>query len=103
MRNIRRLTVALGFEDHDVWWTIENVVALPAYRGRGLTGKLIDHVLAEGRRQKLRNTQISFFIGNTVAARAYSKAGFVFDDERRHADFEAAVGVPGICRYVKPL
>jgi ribosomal protein S18 acetylase RimI-like enzyme len=91
------------FEDHDDWWTIENVATLPEYRGRGLVGKLIDHVLAEGRRQALQNTQISFFIGNSAAERAYSKAGFVFDGERRHADFEAATGVPGIRRFLKPL
>lgn len=91
------------FEDSEDLWTIENVATLPAYRGRGLAGRLIEHVLPEGRHLGLSHTQIMFFIGNEAAARAYAKAGFVFNGERRHPDFEAATGVPGICRYLKPL
>lgn len=91
------------FADDEDFWTIENVATVPAYRGRGLAGRMIQEVLPEGRRQGLGQAQITFFIGNEAAARAYSKAGFVLDDERRHADFEAATGVPGICRYLRPL
>jgi translation initiation factor 4G len=94
---------ACVFEGDDDLWTIENVATLPAYRGRGLAGKLIEHALREGRCEGFDKAQITFFIGNDAAASAYSKAGFVLDGERRHPDFEAVTGVPGICRYVKSL
>lgn len=94
---------ACTFENSDDYWTIENIATLPAYRGRGLAGSLVEHVLPEGIRQGLNMAQIMFFIGNEAAARAYAKVGFAFDGERRHLDFESATGVPGICRYLKPL
>jgi len=47
--------------------------------------------------------QITFLIGNDQAERAYANAGFEFAAERRSAEFEAATGVPGLRRYVKPL
>jgi hypothetical protein len=31
------------------------------------------------------------------------KPGFVLDGERRHPDFEAAMGVPGLRRYLRRL
>jgi len=91
------------FEDSENLWTIENVATVSSYRGRGLAGKLIKHVLPEGARQGLSQAQITFFIGNEAAARAYSKVGFVLNGEKRHPDFEAATGLPGICRYLRRL
>ena len=89
--------------DGEDFWTIENVATLPSCRGRGLAGRLVEHVLPEGRRLGLSTAQIIFSIGNEAAANAYAKAGFVFDGERRHPDFEAATGIPGICRYLNRL
>ncbi len=84
-------------------WTIENVATLPRYRRRGLTNALIEHALAEAQRNGARRAQITFFIGNDAAERAYAKAGFQLDGERRHPDFEAATGVPGLRRYARNL
>ena len=50
-----------------------------------------------------RQTHITFFIGNNAAERAYSKAGFQFADEKRHPDFEAAAGTPGLRRFSREL
>ncbi len=87
----------------DNCWTIENVATRPEYRGRGLTGMLIAHALEDGRRQGYTEAQISFLIGNTPAEHAYTKAGFMFANEKRHPDFEAACGSPGMRRFTQKL
>ena len=87
----------------DNWWTIENVATRPEFRGRGLTGLLIEHALEDGRKRGFTDTQISFLIGNEPAERAYYKAGFRFDAEKRHPDHEAACGSPGMRRFKRKL
>jgi ribosomal protein S18 acetylase RimI-like enzyme len=91
------------FEDNDAAWTIENVATLPDHRKRGLAGALIRHVLRDGRAQGLDEAQITFLIGNDAAAGAYANAGFEFFGEKRSAEFAAATGAPGLCRYVRRL
>jgi translation initiation factor 4G len=90
-------------ESDDNLWTIENVATLPAHRGRGLGHALLEEALAEGRAKGFTRAQITFLIGNDPAERLYAGAGFTFDDERRHPDFEAAVGAPGLRRFVRAL
>jgi translation initiation factor 4G len=60
---------------------------------------LIERALEDGRKQGFQEAQISFLIGNEPAERAYYKAGFRFDAERRHPDHEAACGSPGLRRF----
>ena len=84
-------------------WVIENVACRPEHRGQGLTPALIAHALELGRRQGFADAQISFVIGNEPAERAYAKAGFTLVEERRHPDFEAAVGAPGLKRFGQRL
>jgi len=84
-------------------WTIENVATRPEYRGQGLVDILIDRALEDGRLRGLRQAQISFLIGNVPAERAYARAGFRFADEKRHPDFEAACGSPGMRRFTRDL
>jgi ribosomal protein S18 acetylase RimI-like enzyme len=84
-------------------WTIENVATAPDHRGRRLAGRLIEAALARGRRAGFRQAQISFLIGNEPAERAYTRAGFRLAAERRHPDFEAAVGAPGLKKFVQDL
>lgn len=90
-------------ETDDDAWAIENVATLPEYRGRGLAQALLEHALGEGRSKGLPEAQITFFIGNDAAERSYAKAGFTFKHEKRHPDFEAAAGAPGLRRYVRKL
>ena len=87
----------------DDLWTIENVAVRPSHRGMGATGLLLNQALARGRDEGFGQAQISFVIGNDPAERAYAKAGFQFAQEKRSPEFEAAVGAPGLRRFVRAL
>ncbi|HVB86447.1 MAG TPA: GNAT family N-acetyltransferase [Candidatus Dormibacteraeota bacterium] len=82
-------------------WAIENVAILPEYRGDGLAGPVLEHAIAEARSKGASQVQITFYIGNDAAERAYAKAGFKFKDEKRHSDFEAACGSAGLRRFAR--
>ena len=90
-------------EANDDLWTIENVATLATHRGRGLAGMLIEHALDEGRQSGFAQAQITFLIDNDPAERAYAKAGFEFAEEKRSPAFAAAVGAPGLRRFVRSL
>ena len=97
-------TCTLGGPDDDAEaWTIENVATRDGFRGRGLAGQLIEAAVEKGRLAGFGQAQISFLIGNAPAERAYAKAGFGLAEERRHPDFEAAVGAPGLKRFSRAL
>ena len=87
---------ACTVETADDVWAIENVATRSEYRGQGLASALIDRALAIGRSRALKESQISVFIGNVAARRAYERAGFHVVDERRSEEFERACGVPGL-------
>jgi translation initiation factor 4G len=89
-------------DDHESW-VIENVACRPEHRGKGLARALIAHALELGRARGFPDAQISFVIGNAPAERAYSRAGFGPLEEKRHPDFEAAVGAPGLKRFGQRL
>lgn len=84
-------------------WTVENVAVKPAYRGRGVTGALLDDAFAVARAAGARRAQISFLIGNEPAERAYARAGFVFAEEKRAPEFQAGMGVPGVRRFARDI
>ncbi|MBV9904421.1 MAG: GNAT family N-acetyltransferase [Alphaproteobacteria bacterium] len=84
-------------------WTIENVATLPEYRGRDLVGALMTAELDVARSKGFRRAQISFFMGNDAAERAYTKAGFAFAEEKTAPDFEAVLGIPGIKRFARDI
>lgn len=84
-------------------WLIEHVATLPEYRGRGLVSDLIDHALASGRATGFGPASISFLIGNGPAERCYSKAGFVFAEEKRDPAFEALTGAAGFRRFARAI
>lgn len=84
-------------------WTIENVGTKPEFRGTGVTVALIEKELDVARKAGFKRAQISYFMGNTPAERAYTKAGFTFAEEKRTADFEAAMGIPGIRRLARDI
>lgn len=94
---------ACTLESDDDSWAIENVATLPARRGRGIAVELLEQALAEAERNGARRVQITFYIGNDAAERAYAKGGFKFHDEKRNPEFEAATGAPGLRRYVRDL
>ena len=80
-------------------WTIENVATKPEFRGQGLIGKLLEAELDKARAAGFKRAQVSFFMGNEAAERAYAKAGFTFAEEKTARDFEAVTGIPGIRRF----
>lgn len=94
---------ACTLESGDDAWAIENVATLSAYRGRGIACELLKQAVAEAERNGAPRVQITFYIGNDAAERAYAKAGFKFHDEKRHPNFEAVTGAPGLRRYVRDL
>lgn len=88
---------------HDDCWTVESVATLPSYRRRGMTTALLARAAEDGRGRGFKEAQITSFIGNQLARCAYEKAGYRCIDERRHAEFEAIAGTPGLLRFVRPL
>lgn len=84
-------------------WMIEHVATDPAYGGRGLVQALIADALDKGRAAGFRRATISFLIGNVPAERAYTKAGFVFADEKRDPAFEAQIGAPGFRMFAREI
>ena len=94
------LSCTTGEEDA---WTIENVATLAEYRRIGVTQPLLAHEFARARAAGFKRAQISFLIGNEPAEHAYRKAGFTFAEEKRAAEFEAAIAVPGLRRLARDI
>jgi len=84
-------------------WVIEWVATIPKARGRGVAHALLREILARGRVAGYTKSQISYLIGNTPAQLAYERVGFETVEEKRHPDFEAAFGAPGVARMVRDL
>jgi ribosomal protein S18 acetylase RimI-like enzyme len=77
-------------------WIIESVATHPDYRRRGLVDALLSEMLERGRQRGAARAGIGVMIGNHPAQRAYERAGFQVVDEKRHPDFEAVWGCPGL-------
>jgi ribosomal protein S18 acetylase RimI-like enzyme len=90
-------------DDIEGAWIVEHVAALPEYRRQGAVSSLLEAILDKGRQLGFGLAQVSFYIGNTPAQRAYEKAGFKWSQEKRHPDFEAEIGCPGMVRLVRDL
>jgi ribosomal protein S18 acetylase RimI-like enzyme len=84
-------------------WIVEHVATRPGFRRQGIISRLLGQILEAGRQRGFRLAQVSFAIGNTAAQLAYERAGFRFLDEKRHPDFEAEIGCPGIARLLRDL
>jgi len=77
-------------------WIVESVATAPEFRRRGLLDGLMAAILERGRERGTTIADISVLIGNDAAQRAYEKAGFRTTAEKRHPEFEAVYGTPGI-------
>jgi ribosomal protein S18 acetylase RimI-like enzyme len=84
-------------------WVIDSVATLPAFRRKGIVDKLLDHILDRGRRKGYRQAQISIYLGNAPAQRAYEKHGFRLLDEWPDPYFEKEIGAPGMSRLIRDL
>jgi GNAT superfamily N-acetyltransferase len=98
VQSFERLSVFLGCLPEDVpdAWVVEWVAARPQVRRQGLVNALLGAILDRGKRRGHSVAQIGILIGNTPAQRAYEKVGFWPAQERRHPDFEATLGCPGL-------
>jgi ribosomal protein S18 acetylase RimI-like enzyme len=84
-------------------WIVESVATHPDYRRRGLVDALLTEVLARGRQRGATRAGIGVMIGNDRAQRAYEKAGFRVFAEKRHPDYEAQWGSPGLRALCRDL
>jgi len=84
-------------------WIIDSVATVPEFRRKGIVDKLLEEILEKGRKHGFRLAQINMYIGNFPAQRAYEKHGFKVIDEKRHPDFEAEIGSPGMTRLLRDL
>jgi ribosomal protein S18 acetylase RimI-like enzyme len=82
-------------------WMIDSVATVPEFRRQGIVDLLLDEMIAKGREQGFRLSQINIYIGNTPAQRAYEKHGFKIIDEKRDSYFEAQIGSPGMARLLR--
>ncbi|VAW73607.1 hypothetical protein MNBD_GAMMA15-2230 [hydrothermal vent metagenome] len=92
-----RITIAASGMPDDLpdVWAIENVAALPEYRGKGLADRLFEHVLDVGRGEGFRRAQILCLIGNEPGQRAFERNGFRVLTQKTNPEFEALFGTPG--------
>jgi ribosomal protein S18 acetylase RimI-like enzyme len=77
-------------------WIVESVATRPEFRRRGLVDALMQEIMERGRRRGATVSDISVFVGNDSAQRAYEKAGYKVVDEKTHPKFEAVYKTPGI-------
>jgi len=72
-------------------------------RRNGLVDALLHQLLGHGRERGFEFAQISVFIENTRARRAYMKAGFEPLAEQRSDDWTREIGCPGTEMLLQPL
>jgi ribosomal protein S18 acetylase RimI-like enzyme len=76
-------------------WIVENVATVPEFRRRGLASRLMGEILESGRQRGAPISDISVFIGNDGAQRAYEQCGFAAIAEKLDPEFESVYGTPG--------
>ena len=84
-------------------WVIENVATKPEMRRKGLVEALLHQLLGAGRERGFEHAQISVFIDNERARRAYVKAGFESLIEQRSDDWRREIGCAGTEMLLQPL
>ena len=84
-------------------WIVEWVATRPEFRRRGLVDVLLRAELQVGRDRGHQIAQIMILAGNVAAKHAYERVGFRVVEERLSADLEAAIGTPGLVRFLMPL
>jgi translation initiation factor 4G len=90
-------------EHADAAWIIENVATLPEFRRQGLCELLVGEVIQRGKSRGASICDVSVFIGNDGAQRAYEKCGFAVVGEKRNADFEAVYRTAGTRTLRRPI
>ena len=103
-RIARAMTIMAVVPDHPGGaWIVEDVATLPEFRRQGMIDRLMPEILDRGRARGATTADISVFIGNDNAQRAYEKHGFEVVGEKLDAAFEAVYKTPGIRTLRRPL
>ena len=68
---------ARPYLDHSHYAYLGFMYTLPAYRGKGINGQLIDALRIWAEEQGLAEIRLTVYPGNDSAIRAYEKRGFV--------------------------
>jgi len=85
-------------------WIIEHVATRPGVPPHGGCQQAARCDPGQGGRSGLSpGTGTDSISATTPAERAYKKAGFKYADEKRHPDFEALIGCPGMVRLLRDL
>jgi ribosomal protein S18 acetylase RimI-like enzyme len=84
-------------------WIVEWVATRPEFRRRGLVDQLLRAELQVGRDRGHRTGQITILAGNVAAKHAYERVGFEVVEEKLSPDLEAALGTPGLVRFLMPI
>lgn len=84
-------------------WGVENVAVKPHFRGRGITDRLFEQVLAEGRDKGYECAQIMCLNGNRPAEAAWRRAGFELKADYHSREFERTFGCRGLKLLVQNL
>ena len=84
-------------------WVVDSVATMPEYRSRGIAENLLQKVLAEGKKQGYKLSQVNMYIGNEPALHLYQKMGFEIIEEKRDKYFEENIGSPGMLSLVRQL
>jgi ribosomal protein S18 acetylase RimI-like enzyme len=71
-----RIEEAEPFFTHEVHAYFGLMYVEPAYRGRGVNGKILDSLKRWCRARQVTETRLDVYQGNTAAIKAYEKAGF---------------------------
>jgi len=82
---------------------VEYVATLPEYQRKGVITALLEDAIEKARSEGYSRMQVTTFIGNIRAQKAYEKAGFKVDKERINRSHEKRYGSPGHMRLVLEL
>lgn len=82
---------------------VEYVGTFPEYQRRGVLNALLEDAIEKARSEGFPRMQVSTFIGNVAAQRAYEKVGFRVDKECTNRSHEKRYGSPGEKRLVLDL
>jgi ribosomal protein S18 acetylase RimI-like enzyme len=84
-------------------WVVDSVATMPEYRGKGVAERLLQAVMAEGKKLGYPIVQVNMYIGNESALRLYQKLGFTVTEETRDPYFEKKIGSPGMLCLARKL
>jgi len=84
-------------------WGVENVAVEPRFRGQGITDRLFEEILSEGRSRSYECAQIMCLNGNRRAEAAWRRAGFELRADYTSPAFQQTFGCPGLKLLVRDL